>query len=120
MNPPGAGTRTGIETPMPRTLGALATYLAEDRDFRGIGPAKAAALAEAFGEDLCTALDRKRPEVIAILGEETATSAFATYELKSPELELLEWLENRGVAPEVGTRTAIRIARCWGTTASTP
>ena len=114
MNLPGAATRTGTETPMPRTLGALATYLAEDRDFRGIGPAKAAALAAAFGEDLCAALDQKRPEVIAILGEETATNAFATYELKSPEIELLEWLESRGVAPAVGIRTAIRIARCWG------
>ena len=96
MNLPGAATRTGTETPMPRTLGALATYLAEDRDFRGIGPAKAAALAAAFGEDLCAALDQKRPEVIAIFGEETATNAFATYELKSPEIELLEWLESPG------------------------
>ena len=114
MNLPGAATRTATETPMPRTLGALATYLAEDREFRGIGPAKAAALAAAFGDDLCAAFDQKRPEVIAILGEETATNAFATYELKSPELELLDWLESRGVAPAVGTRTAIRIARCWG------
>ena len=114
MNPPDAAGRTGAETPMPRAIGALATYLAEDRDFRGIGPAKAAALAEAFGDDLCAALHQKRPEVIAILGDETATNAFAAYELKSPELELLDWLELRGVAPAVGARTAIRIARCWG------
>ena len=114
MNLPGTATHAGTETPMPRAIGALATYLAVDRDFRGIGPAKAAALAEAFGDDLCAALHRKRPEVIAILGDETATNAFAAYELKSPELELLDWLERRGVAPAVGARTAIRIARCWG------
>ena len=46
--------------------------------------------------------------MIAILGQETATNAFATYELKRPEIELLDWLESRGVAPAVGTRTAIR------------
>ena len=114
MSRPGAAARAGAETPMPRTLGALETYLAEDRDFRGIGPAKAAALAAAFGENLHAALDRKHPEVIAILGEETATNAFATYDLKSPEIELLDWLESRGVVSVVGTRTAIRIARCWG------
>ena len=75
---------------MPGTPGALAAYLAEDRDFRGIGPAKAAALAAAFGDRLSDALARKRPEVIAILGDETATNAFATYELKSPEIALLD------------------------------
>ena len=114
MNRPGAAARTGTETPMPRTLGALEAYLAEDRDFRGIGPAKAAALAAAFGDGLHAALDCKHPDVIAILGEETATNAFATYDLKSPEIELLDWLESRGVVSVVGTRTAIRIARCWG------
>ena len=114
MTPPGLAPRTGPETPMPGTPGALATYLAEDRDFRGIGPAKAAALAAAFGDQLSDALARKHPEVIAILGDETATNAFATYELKSPEIALLGWLEGRGVATVVDTRTAIRIARCWG------
>ena len=114
MNPAGAAPLVGTETPMPRTLSALVTYLAEDRDFRGIGPAKAAALAAAFGDQLSDALARKYPEVIAILGDETATNAFATYELKSPEIALLDWLEGRGVASAVGTRTAIRIARCWG------
>ena len=114
MSRPGAAARAGAEIPMPRTLGAFETYLAEDRDFRGIGPAKAAALAVAFGDGLHAALDCKLPEVIAILGEETATNAFATYDLKSPEIELLDWLESRGVASAVGTRTAIRIARCWG------
>ncbi len=93
MSRPGAAARAGAETPMPRTLGALETYLAEDRDFRGIGPDKAAALAAAFGDGLHAALDCKHPEVIAILGEETATNAFAAYELKSPEIELLDWLE---------------------------
>ena len=114
MNPGGADPHIGTETPMPRTLSALVTYLAEDRDFRGIGPARATALATAFGDKLHSMLDRKRPEVIAILGEEIATNAFAAYELKRPEIELLDWLESRGVAPAVGTRTAIRIARCWG------
>ena len=114
MSLPGLATRVGPETPMPATPGALAAYLAEDRDFRGIGPAKAAALTAAFGDQLSDALARKRPEVIAILGDETATNAFATYELKSPEIALLDWLEDRGVASAVGTRTAIRIARCWG------
>ena len=84
MNLPGAATLAGTETPMPRTLGALATYLAEDRDFRGIGPAKAAALAVAFGDDLCAALDRKRPEVIAILGEETATKRVRDLRTEKP------------------------------------
>ena len=114
MNPSGVAPRTGPESPMPGAPGALATYLAEDRDFRGIGPAKAAALAAAFGDQLSDALARKRPGVIAILGDEAATNAFATYELKSPEIALLDWLEGRGVASAVGTRTAIRIARCWG------
>ena len=114
MSPSGLAPRTGPETPMPGTAGALAAYLAEDRDFRGIGPARAAALAAAFGDQLSDALARKHPEVIAILGDETATNAFATYELKSPEIALLDWLEGRGVASAVGTRTAIRIARCWG------
>ncbi len=114
MSPPGNAPGAGPETPMPGTPGALAAYLAEDRDFRGIGPAKAAALAAAFGNRLSDALARKNPEVIAILGDETATNAFATYELKSPEIALLDWLEGRGVASAVGTRTAIRIARCWG------
>ena len=114
MNRPGAAARAAVEAPMPRRPGALAAYIAEDRDFRGIGPAKAAALATAFGDGLRDALDRKHPEVTAILGEETATNAFAAYELKSPEIELLDWLESRGVASAVGARTAIRIARCWG------
>ena len=114
MNAPGAAVRTSAETPMPRTPGALTTYLAQDSDFSGIGPAKAAALTATFGEDLGAAFSQKRPEVIAILGEETATNAFAVYELKSAEIELLDWLDSRGVASSVGARTAIRIARCWG------
>ena len=99
---------------MPRASEALATYLAEDREFRGIGPARAAALAAAFGDGLRAALAGKHPGVIALLGEETATAAFAAYEIKSAELELLDWLESRGAAAAVGARTAIRIARCWG------
>ena len=62
MNRPGATARAAVEAPMPQRPGALAAYIAEDRDFRGIGPAKAAALAAAFGDGLRDALDRKHPD----------------------------------------------------------
>ncbi|MDE2873881.1 MAG: AAA family ATPase [Gemmatimonadota bacterium] len=114
MSRTGAAALPETGSPMPRTSGALAACLAGDREFRGIGPARAAALEAAFGEDLGAALGRKDPGVVDLLGEETATNAFAAYELKSSELELLQWLEIRGVSTAVGTRTAIRIARCWG------
>lgn len=99
---------------MPRLHGALASYIANDKDFRGIGPALAARLAERFGRRLRKVLIERDPEVIDILGHDLAETVFAAIEFRAQEAELVDWLDVKGIAQTVGVRAAIRIARCWG------
>lgn len=100
--------------PMPKPHGALANYMAADSEFRGIGPALAARLAERFGRYLRDALTGRDPGVIDILGHDLAETTFAAFDVKAQEADLLDWLDRHGVAEAVGNPTAIRIARCWG------
>lgn len=99
---------------MPRLHGALASYIANDKEFRGIGPALAARLAEIFGRRLRKVLIERDPEVIDILGHDLAETVFAAIEFRAQETELVDWLDVKGIAQTVGVRAAIRIARCWG------
>ena len=100
--------------PMPKPHEALASYMAEDKNFRGIGTALATRLSDRFGRYLRDALSECHSDIIEILGHDVAEATFATFETKSHEAVLIEWLEDRGVIEAVGIRTAVRIARCWG------
>lgn len=100
--------------PMPKPHGALAIYMAADSEFRGIGTALAAQLADRFGRYLRDALAGRNPGVIEILGHDLAETTFAAFDVKAQEADLLDWLERNGVVEAVGVPTAIRIARCWG------
>ncbi|AXQ95405.1 ATP-dependent RecD-like DNA helicase [Cereibacter azotoformans] len=99
---------------MPKPFGALANYIAADSEFRGIGPALAARLANRFGRYLRDALAGRDPGVIEILGHDLAETTFAAFDVKAQEADLLDWLERNGVVEAVGVQTAIRVARCWG------
>ena len=100
--------------PMPKPHGALAAYIAADKEFRGIGPALAARLEERYGSDLHAAFAVQDAGIVEILGPAIAEAAFAAFEVKAHETDLLDWLERQGVAEVIGVPTAIRIARCWG------
>ena len=104
----------GTPVAMPRLHGALANYLATDKEFRGIGPALASRLADRFGRNLHQALSDRDPAVADLLGHELAEATFAAFQIKAQEADLVAWLENHGITEEVGVRTAIKIARCWG------
>lgn len=96
---------------------ALAEMIAQDRAFRGIGTAKAASLEARFGADLRMALERRDQAIAEIVGDEAAVNAFAVFEWKAAEVDVLEWLTNSGTIESVGTPTALKIARCWGSSA---
>lgn len=99
---------------MPALHVALASYIATDKEFRGIGPALAARLAETFGTRLHKVLSRRDPDVIEVLGHDLAEVLFAAFKLRENEADLVNWLDVNGVANTVGVSTTIRIARCWG------
>jgi exodeoxyribonuclease V alpha subunit len=107
---PGAATAV----PMPRPHGALAAFIASDKEFRGIGPALAARLEELFGSNLRTAFLTRDPGIVEVLGDAIAETAFAAFELRAYEVDLVDWFQQRGVAEAIGVPTAIKIARCWG------
>lgn len=92
----------------------LETLLATDPAFRGVGPARAATLADAFGSGLHAALAGKDARIVALLGETIAAAVFEAYEDRAAEAALLAWLEARGLAGVIDTATLLRIARCWG------
>lgn len=93
---------------------ALAAMIAQDGAFRGIGPAKARALDQRFGADLRAAIERCDPAVAEVVGDEAAATAFAVFEAKAAEANVLDWLTSTGALREVGVPNALKIARCWG------
>lgn len=99
---------------MPREHAALAVYMAEEKEFRGIGMALAGRLSDRFGANLREALAARHTSVIDLLGHDLAETVFAAFTVRSQEVELIEWLEQHGIVEAVGVQTAIRIARCWG------
>lgn len=93
---------------------AFAAMIAQDRAFRGIGPAKAAALDARFGPGLRAALEHRDPAVAELVGDEAAVAAFAAIQAKAAEADALDWLTGCGALEAVGVPTALKIARCWG------
>ncbi|SIS60292.1 exodeoxyribonuclease V alpha subunit [Roseivivax lentus] len=93
---------------------AFAAMIAKDRAFRGIGPAKAAALDARFGSELRAALESRDPAVAELVGDEAAVAAFAAVQAKAAEADVLEWLTGCGALEAVGIPAALKIARCWG------
>ncbi|WP_174149816.1 helix-hairpin-helix domain-containing protein [Leisingera sp. ANG59] len=93
---------------------ALAEVMATSLDFYGIGPARAARLDAHFGEGLRDALSDCDPAVANILGDEVAEIAFAAFKARAAELDLLDWLQHRGIVAVVGVPTARKIALAWG------
>lgn len=93
---------------------AFAAMIAQDRAFRGIGPAKAAALEARFGLGFRAAVENRDPAVAELVGDEAAAAAFAAIQAKAAEADVLEWLANCGALNDVGVPTALKIARCWG------
>lgn len=104
----------GSGVPMPKPHGALAAYIAADKEFRGIGPALAARLEERYGTNLHAAFAARDTGIVEMLGPAIAEAALAAFEVKAHEADLLDWLDRHGVAEAVGVPAAIRIARCWG------
>ncbi len=99
--------------PLPRPTRALATYIANDKDFPGIGKALARRLEDRFGEFLREVFENQDPRVSEVVGEEIADAAFAAFKFKSHEIEVLDWLQRNKIDEEVGVSTAIKIARVW-------
>lgn len=99
---------------MPRPNRAFAAYIAADKDFRGIGQALAARLESRFGEQLRDVIASQDPRVAEVVGEENAQNAFVAYAVKSGEADVVDWLQRNDIDHEVGIRTAVKIAHCWG------
>jgi len=97
---------------LPREPGLLATYMAREKAFRGIGPRRAAALAAALGDDLEASILALEDRVIEIVGDEAAIAAAAAMEARHAETAFLGWLNKIGARIPVGK--AIRLARAWG------
>lgn len=97
---------------LPSEIGLLATYIAREKDFRGIGPRRAAALAAALGDDLEASILALDERVIEIVGEESAIAAAAAMEARHAETAFLIWLNEIGA--EIPVTKAIRLARAWG------
>lgn len=97
---------------LPREIGLLATYIAREKAFRGIGPRRAAALAAALGDNLEASILALDERVIEIVGDEAAIAAAAAMEARHAETAFLGWLSEIGAEIPVGK--AIRLARAWG------
>lgn len=97
---------------LPREPGLLATYIAREKAFRGIGPRRAAALAAALGDDLEASILALDDRVIEIVGDDAAIAAAAAMEARHAETAFLGWLNEIGAEIPVGK--AIRLARAWG------
>lgn len=94
-----------------RTRSTLERELARNQMFPGIGPARARALAEAFGEGLHAALAAQDPDVLAIItNEQVVADLFAAYQIKLAEMDLCSWLDENTIEPWIGTK----IVRGWG------
>lgn len=103
-------------TPFPKeqtTKGKiLADYMAYEREFKGIGPRRSAALLSIFGDSLKSAVLDIDQTVIDTIGELPAINASAVLQNRGAELDLLDWLY--GMQLEFSRTNAIRIARAWG------
>ena len=99
---------------MPHSASALAAYISADRAFKGIGPARAAALHKEYGEGLYTALLECTPRIIDMIGEENALIASSAMTLRVAEIDIVQALDRLGLYQTVGPHKAIRIARAWG------
>lgn len=101
-----------VSAPPPSETSLLAEYMATERAFRGIGPRRATALANTFGDDLRAATLAIDQRVIDIVGEESAIAASAAMETRQPEIAFLLWLDEIGA--KIPVSKAIRLARAWG------
>ena len=99
---------------MPHSASALAAYISADRAFKGIGPARAAALHKEYGEGLYTALLECTPRIIDMIGEENALIAASAMTMRVAEIDIVQALDRLGLYQTVGPHKAIRIARAWG------
>lgn len=101
-----------VPASLPSETGLLAAYMASERAFRGIGPRRAAALADALGDGLKAAILALDQRVIEIVGEEPAIAAGAAIEARQSEVAFLSWLDEIGA--KISAAQAIRLARAWG------
>ncbi|MDG1340224.1 MAG: AAA family ATPase [Paracoccaceae bacterium] len=97
---------------LPQSPSMFQHYLARERAFKNIGPKRAAALTEAFGDDLSKAILDQDEGVADIIGEEAALNAAAVLETRLPETTFLAWLDS--LAAGIPASKAIRLARAWG------
>lgn len=74
----------------------------------------AAQLIQAFGRHLHQAMMQRDSSIVDLLGYDVAECAFTAFQLRSREIDLIEWLDIKGVVEDIGVPTALRIARCWG------
>jgi len=101
-----------LATGLPARPSLFAEYLARDRAFEYIGPARASALFETLGSDLREAILSIDDRVVDIIGEAPAINAAAVLETRLPEAEFLTWLTSVGA--DIPIYKAISIARAWG------
>lgn len=97
---------------LPSSPTLLAQYLARERAFKYIGPSRAEALSEVFGDCLAEAILALDDGVIEIIGEDHAINAAAVLETRLPEVDFLEWLQS--INADIPSFKAIRLARAWG------
>lgn len=90
----------------------LATYLVQDKDFKGIGPRRSNALLSLFGDKLRDAILSTDQRVVDIIGEVPAINASVVLQSRLSEIDLLEWLYETNI--NLPRANAIRIARAWG------
>ena len=99
---------------MPYDGSALASYISTERAFRGIGPVRAKALHDEYGNELYTALLECWTGVVRMIGEENAIIASAAMRERVAELDVIDALDKLGLYQILGPSPSIRIARAWG------
>lgn len=99
---------------MPHDASALVTYISAEQAFRGIGPARAKALHNEYGDKLYTALLECQVGVVRMIGEENAIIAAAAMRERRAELNIINTLDELDLYKIVGPHKAIHLARAWG------
>ncbi len=114
MNAPAFYKAPTVPQAMPHAGSALAAYISTEKAFRGIGPTRAKALHDEYGDELYAALLQCRSHVVSMIGEENAITASCAVRERVAEIDVIDALDDMGLYQVVGPRFSIRIARAWG------
>ncbi len=75
----------------------MASYISAERAFKGIGPARAKALHDEYGDELYTALFECWAGVVRVIGEENAIIAASAMRERVAALDVIDALDEFGL-----------------------